>query len=85
MKDGLGTNVTQVLQQDFVVAVASNPVDVIRTRVLNMIVEAIPPYNEALDCAFKTLKAKVPMALSRVFFFFFFNKDTVGKKRTKIL
>ncbi|KAJ1389350.1 Mitochondrial substrate/solute carrier [Sesbania bispinosa] len=53
----------------FVAAVASNPVDVIKTRVMNMKVEAgeTPPYNGALDCALKTVRAEGPLALYKGF------------------
>ena len=69
MKDGLGTHVTASFAAGFVAAVASNPVDVIKTRVMNMKVEAgaAPPYNGALDCALKTVKAEGPMALYKGF------------------
>ncbi|KAG7020242.1 Mitochondrial uncoupling protein 4, partial [Cucurbita argyrosperma subsp. argyrosperma] len=69
MKDGLGTHVTASFTAGFVAAVASNPVDVIKTRVMNMKVEAgaAPPYSGALDCAMKTVKAEGPMALYKGF------------------
>ncbi|KAJ8557485.1 hypothetical protein K7X08_003110 [Anisodus acutangulus] len=69
MKDGLGTHVTASFAAGFVAAVASNPVDVIKTRVMNMKVEpgVAPPYNGALDCAMKTIKAEGPMALYKGF------------------
>ena len=69
MKDGLGTHVTASFAAGFVAAVASNPVDVIKTRVMNMKVEpgTTPPYNGALDCALKTIKAEGPMALYKGF------------------
>lgn len=69
MKDGLGTHVTASFAAGFVAAVASNPVDVIKTRVMNMKVEpgAAPPYNGALDCALKTVRAEGPMALYKGF------------------
>ncbi|KAJ8544056.1 hypothetical protein K7X08_025674 [Anisodus acutangulus] len=69
MKDGLGTHVTASFAAGFVAAVASNPVDVIKTRVMNMKVEPgmAPPYNGALDCAMKTIKAEGPMALYKGF------------------
>ncbi|KAF5749743.1 Dicarboxylate carrier 2 [Tripterygium wilfordii] len=69
MKDGLGTHVTASFAAGFVAAVASNPVDVIKTRVMNMKVEAgqAPPYAGALDCAMKTVKAEGPMALYKGF------------------
>ncbi|KAI3699179.1 hypothetical protein L2E82_43276 [Cichorium intybus] len=65
MKDGLGTHVTASFGAGFVAAVVTNPVDVIKTRVMNMRVEAgkAPPYAGAIDCAMKTIKAEGPMAL----------------------
>ncbi|GAU23337.1 hypothetical protein TSUD_237910 [Trifolium subterraneum] len=69
MKDGLGTHVTASFAAGFVAAVASNPVDVIKTRVMNMKVEAgkEAPYAGALDCAMKTVRAEGPMALYKGF------------------
>ncbi|XP_028061608.1 mitochondrial uncoupling protein 5-like isoform X2 [Camellia sinensis] len=69
MKDGLGTHVTASFAAGFVAAVASNPVDVIKTRVMNMKVEpgSAPPYNGALDCALKTIRAEGPMSLYKGF------------------
>ncbi|KAL4569281.1 hypothetical protein LXL04_024917 [Taraxacum kok-saghyz] len=65
MKDGLGTHVTASFGAGFVAAVVTNPVDVIKTRVMNMRVVAgkAPPYKGAVDCALKTIKAEGPMAL----------------------
>lgn len=50
-------------------SVASNPVDVIKTRVMNMRVEPgmAAPYSGALDCALKTVRAEGPMALYKGF------------------
>ncbi|XP_004489761.1 mitochondrial uncoupling protein 5 [Cicer arietinum] len=69
MRDGLGTHVTASFAAGFVAAVASNPVDVIKTRVMNMKVEAgkEAPYAGALDCALKTVRAEGPMALYKGF------------------
>ncbi|TKY58707.1 Mitochondrial uncoupling protein 5 [Spatholobus suberectus] len=69
MRDGLGTHVTASFAAGFVAAVTSNPVDVIKTRVMNMKVEpgAAPPYSGALDCALKTVRAEGPMALYKGF------------------
>ncbi|KAH6822616.1 uncoupling protein 5 [Perilla frutescens var. hirtella] len=69
MKDGLGTHVTASFAAGFVAAVASNPIDVIKTRVMNMKVEAgkAAPYSGAVDCAVKTIKAEGPMALYKGF------------------
>lgn len=69
MDDGLGTHVTASFAAGFVAAVTSNPVDVIKTRVMNMKVEpgAAPPYSGALDCAMKTVRAEGPMALYKGF------------------
>lgn len=69
MKDGLGTHVTASFAAGFVAAVVSNPVDVIKTRVMNMKVEPgmAPPYKGALDCALKSIRAEGPMALYKGF------------------
>ncbi|XP_061365809.1 mitochondrial uncoupling protein 5-like [Gastrolobium bilobum] len=69
IKDGLGTHVAASFAAGFVASVASNPVDVIKTRVMNMKVVAgeTPPYNGALDCAIKTVRAEGPMALYKGF------------------
>ncbi|KAG6532974.1 mitochondrial uncoupling protein 5-like [Zingiber officinale] len=58
--DGLGTHVAASFTAGLVAAVASNPVDVIKTRVMNMKVEegAPPPYAGALDCAVKTARTE---------------------------
>ncbi|KAL1569677.1 Mitochondrial uncoupling protein 5 [Salvia divinorum] len=66
MRDGLGTHVTASFAAGFVAAVASNPVDVVKTRVMNMKVEAAP-YSGALDCAVKMIKAEGPLALYKGF------------------
>ncbi|KAJ8424669.1 hypothetical protein Cgig2_014141 [Carnegiea gigantea] len=64
MKDGLGTHVAASFAAGFVAAVASNPVDVIKTRVMNMkvIPGEAPPYSGALDCALKTVRETVSVA-----------------------
>lgn len=69
MRDGLGTHVASSFAAGFVAAVVSNPVDVIKTRVMTMKVEAgeKPPYAGALDCAVKTVKAEGPLALYKGF------------------
>uniref|UniRef100_A0A5B6Z9P6 Mitochondrial uncoupling protein 5-like n=1 Tax=Davidia involucrata TaxID=16924 RepID=A0A5B6Z9P6_DAVIN len=69
MKDGLGTHVTASFAAGFVASVASNPIDVIKTRVMNMKVEPgmVAPYSGALDCALKTVRAEGPMALYKGF------------------
>lgn len=69
MADGLGTHVTASFAAGFVASVASNPVDVIKTRVMNMKVEkgVAPPYKGAVDCALKTVAAEGPMALYKGF------------------
>ncbi|KAL1569679.1 Mitochondrial uncoupling protein 5 [Salvia divinorum] len=69
MRDGLMTHVAASFAAGFVAAVASNPVDVIKTRVMNMKVEAgkAAPYSGAVDCAVKTIGAEGPMALYKGF------------------
>lgn len=69
MRDGLGTHVTASFAAGFVAAVVSNPVDVIKTRVMNMKVEPgmAPPYSGAIDCVVKTVRSEGPMALYKGF------------------
>ncbi|KAK7311709.1 hypothetical protein RJT34_10015 [Clitoria ternatea] len=69
MNDGLGTHVAASFAAGFVAAVASNPVDVIKTRVMNMKVGPgeVPPYSGALDCALKTVRSEGPFALYKGF------------------
>ncbi|KAF8100338.1 hypothetical protein N665_0226s0001 [Sinapis alba] len=69
MRDGLVTHVTSSFAAGFVASVASNPVDVIKTRVMNMKVVAgtAPPYKGAVDCALKTVRAEGIMALYKGF------------------
>ncbi|TKY74465.1 Mitochondrial uncoupling protein 4 [Spatholobus suberectus] len=64
MQDGLGCHVAASFAAGFVAAVASNPIDVIKTRVMNMKVGA---YNGALDCALRTVRAEGPLALYKGF------------------
>ncbi|KAK3121979.1 hypothetical protein QOZ80_8AG0634580 [Eleusine coracana subsp. coracana] len=67
--DGLATHVTASFAAGIVAAAGSNPVDVIKTRMMNMKVEpgAPPPYAGAIDCALKTVRAEGPMALYKGF------------------
>jgi solute carrier family 25 oxoglutarate transporter 11 len=69
LNDGIGTHVAASFAAGFVAAVASNPIDVIKTRVMSMKMEAgaAPPYSGALDCAMKTVRAEGPMALYKGF------------------
>ncbi|XP_071707077.1 mitochondrial uncoupling protein 5-like [Rutidosis leptorrhynchoides] len=69
MKDGLGTHVTASFAAGFVASVVTNPIDVIKTRVMNMKVEPgkVPPYAGAADCALKTIRTEGPMALYKGF------------------
>ncbi|KAF3320707.1 mitochondrial uncoupling protein 5-like protein [Carex littledalei] len=67
--DSLGTHVAASFTAGIVAAVASNPVDVIKTRIMNMQkgVDGSVPYAGAVDCAMKTVRAEGPMALYRGF------------------
>ncbi|CAL9111095.1 unnamed protein product [Musa textilis] len=67
--DGLGTHVAASLVAGLVASAASNPVDVVKTRVMNMKVEpgTEPPYAGAVDCALKTVRAEGPMAFFKGF------------------
>ncbi|XP_039145228.1 mitochondrial uncoupling protein 5-like [Dioscorea cayenensis subsp. rotundata] len=67
--DGLGTHVVASFAAGLVAAMASNPVDVVKTRVMNMRTAPgeAPPYAGALDCAVKTVRAEGVMALYKGF------------------
>ncbi|WOL19977.1 hypothetical protein Cni_G28779 [Canna indica] len=67
--DGLGTHVAASLTAGLVASAASNPVDVVKTRVMNMKVEPgrPPRYSGATDCALKTVRAEGFMALYKGF------------------
>lgn len=69
MRDGLPTHVAASFAAGLVAAAASNPVDVVKTRVMSMKVEkgVAPPYASAVDCALKTVRAEGPMALYKGF------------------
>lgn len=64
MEDGLGCHVAASFAAGFVAAVVSNPIDVIKTRVMNM---KVGEYNGALDCAVSTVRAEGPLALYKGF------------------
>ncbi|KAJ7553431.1 hypothetical protein O6H91_06G097500 [Diphasiastrum complanatum] len=68
-KDGLATHVAASFSAGLVASVASNPIDVVKTRIMNMrILEGEePPYKGALDCALKTVRSEGPMALYKGF------------------
>ncbi|XP_039126610.1 mitochondrial uncoupling protein 5-like [Dioscorea cayenensis subsp. rotundata] len=67
--DGMGTHVAASFAAGIVAAVASNPVDVVKTRVMNMRVGVgeVAPYAGAVDCAVKTVRAEGVMALYKGF------------------
>ncbi|KAL5982371.1 Mitochondrial uncoupling protein 5 [Asimina triloba] len=69
MDDGIGVHVTASFAAGFVASVVSNPVDVIKTRVMNMRVgeDGKAPYSGALDCAVKTVRSEGVMALYKGF------------------
>ncbi|KAI9111824.1 hypothetical protein K1719_017514 [Acacia pycnantha] len=69
MRDGLGTHVTASFVAGFAAAVVTNPVDVLKTRMMNMKVEegGKRPYSGAFDCASKTVRSEGPMALYKGF------------------
>ncbi|KAJ7290835.1 hypothetical protein O6H91_Y297400 [Diphasiastrum complanatum] len=69
-RDGFATQVAASFSTGLVASVASNPIDVVKTRIMNMsVVEGgeEPPYKGALDCAIKTVRAEGPMALYKGF------------------
>ncbi|EPS72906.1 hypothetical protein M569_01849 [Genlisea aurea] len=64
MKEGVGSQVAASFGAGFVAAVVSNPVDVIKTRVMNMRENS---YVGAVDCAMKTMKTEGLSALYKGF------------------
>ena len=69
MADRLGNHVTASFAAGIMAAVASNPVDVVKMRVMNMKVgEGVKaPYDGALDCVVKTVRGSGVMALYKGF------------------
>ncbi|XP_022752787.1 mitochondrial uncoupling protein 5-like [Durio zibethinus] len=69
MEDGIWTHLAASFAAGVVAAIASNPVDVIKTRVMNMKVEAgrLPLYNGAVDCLMKTVRREGFRALYKGF------------------
>ena len=67
--EGLATQVVASVGAGVLASVASNPIDVVKTRVMNMKVAEgeAAPYRGALDCAVKTVRAEGPMALYKGF------------------
>ncbi|KAG0566606.1 hypothetical protein KC19_7G077400 [Ceratodon purpureus] len=67
--EGLATQVVASCGAGVLASVASNPIDVVKTRVMNMKAAAgeAPAYRGALDCAVKTVRAEGPMALYKGF------------------
>lgn len=67
--EGLATQVVASCGAGVLASVASNPIDVVKTRVMNMKVAAgeAAPYRGALDCAVKTVRAEGPLALYKGF------------------
>uniref|UniRef100_A0A7I4D2N4 Uncharacterized protein n=1 Tax=Physcomitrium patens TaxID=3218 RepID=A0A7I4D2N4_PHYPA len=66
---GLATQVVATCGAGVLASVASNPIDVVKMRVMNMKVGAgeVAPYRGALDCAVKTVRTEGPMALYKGF------------------
>uniref|UniRef100_A0A7N0V579 Uncharacterized protein n=1 Tax=Kalanchoe fedtschenkoi TaxID=63787 RepID=A0A7N0V579_KALFE len=69
LKDGFGAHVASSMVAGFVAAVTSTPVDVMKTRVMNMKVEPGKPplYSGVFDCLVKTVRAEGVMALYKGF------------------
>ncbi|KAH7301675.1 hypothetical protein KP509_23G037800 [Ceratopteris richardii] len=65
LKDGLVLHVVASSAAGVTAAISSNPVDVVKTRLMNMHVGAdgTRPYSGPLDCAFKTIRKEGPLAL----------------------
>ena len=67
--EGLATQVVASCGAGVLASVASNPIDVVKTRVMDMKVAEgqAAPYRGALDCAMKTVRSEGPMALYKGF------------------
>lgn len=68
-RDGLAVYLIASCFAGFVAAVASNPIDVVKTRIMNMKIEPgqSRPYDGAMDCVLKTVKAEGVLALYKGF------------------
>jgi len=64
-KDGLAVQTAASFVAGCVAAVTSNPIDVAKTRLMNMKANDAGkmPYSGTLDCIFKTVKAEGPLAV----------------------
>jgi len=69
VSEGLATQIVASCGAGVLASVASNPIDVVKTRVMNMKVTPgeAPPYRGAWDCAVKTVRAEGPLALYKGF------------------
>lgn len=69
MRNGVVVHVMASCIAGLVASVASNPLDVVKTRIMNMRADQgrLPIYQGALDCSIKTVKAEGVMALYKGF------------------
>ncbi|CAI7798343.1 unnamed protein product [Closterium sp. NIES-53] len=66
MKEGLGAHTVAAFTAAIFASLASNPFDVVKTRLMNMRKPeggGPAPYSSPLDCAMKTIKLEGPLAL----------------------
>lgn len=65
LHDGLVLHVIASSAAGITASITSNPVDVVKTRLMNMHVEpgGTPPYTGPLDCALKTIRNEGPLSL----------------------
>lgn len=65
MKEGMATHFVASCLAGIVASLASNPIDVVKTRMMNMKIQpgCKPLYHGALHCAIKTIQTEGPMAL----------------------
>ncbi|KAI5059934.1 hypothetical protein GOP47_0024354 [Adiantum capillus-veneris] len=69
MRDGFATHFAASFLAGLVASIVSNPIDVVKTRIQNMMVVPglPPPYVGSLDCALKTIQSEGPLALYKGF------------------
>jgi len=74
MKDGTALHITASMIAAFIASVITNPMDVIKTRIMNQAKSAAPGtqvYTSSVDCALKIIKHEGPQGLWKGFIPFF--------------
>lgn len=69
LEDGISTHMVASFSAGFVASITSNPIDVVKTRLMSMKIRngQRRPYNGSIDCALKTVRLEGPLALYKGF------------------